>query len=123
VTSGRSCSLARRLFFEAETFGVHEVKDRVVVDLDPALGQFDHQPPQGEIAITAAFKKPVAMLAAQDPGLASTHPIRLEAAALPQPAHPGDHGADPNPKPGRRLPARQTLVLNRTHNPFAKINR
>jgi hypothetical protein len=38
-TSGRSCSLARRLFFEADSFVLEEVPDRVVADFNTAIRQ------------------------------------------------------------------------------------
>src|SRR5262249_62390333 len=45
ATSGRSCSLACRLFFEADAFVLEEVPDRVVADLDAAAGQLHQQTP------------------------------------------------------------------------------
>jgi hypothetical protein len=40
ATSGRSCSLASTVFFEAEIFLVDEVPDRAIADHDATLGQF-----------------------------------------------------------------------------------
>jgi hypothetical protein len=60
--SGRSCSLGRTLFFEAQPLGVDEVPDRPVIDLDAALGQFGLKAAQREVAaIRHARKKPVAV--------------------------------------------------------------
>src|SRR5437660_9621141 len=51
ATSGRSCSLARRLFFEADPLVLEEVPDREVAHLDPALGQLRCQRPQREVRL------------------------------------------------------------------------
>ena len=55
ATSGRSCSLAKYVFFIAELFIMHERPDRAVVDFQPTCGQFRHQPPQREISLSAAL--------------------------------------------------------------------
>src|SRR5438477_11470100 len=49
ATSGRSCSLACRLFFEADPFVLEEVPDREVAHLDPAFGKLRCQRPQRDI--------------------------------------------------------------------------
>src|SRR2546421_11527838 len=49
ATSGRSCSLACRLFFEADAFVLEEVPDRKVADFDAPLCQLGYQRPQGDI--------------------------------------------------------------------------
>jgi hypothetical protein len=46
-----------------------EVPDRAVVDLQPALGQFDHQAAQGEVPLPTAPDKPVVMLVPDRLGL------------------------------------------------------
>jgi hypothetical protein len=43
ATSGRSCSLANRLFFETQTFLANESPNRAPIGLDPALRQFGRQ--------------------------------------------------------------------------------
>jgi hypothetical protein len=49
--SGRSRSLAATLFFEAQLFGMDEVPDRPIIDLQAALGEFGDEPAQGEVPI------------------------------------------------------------------------
>src|SRR5438105_11868754 len=49
ATSGRSCSVARMLFFEADAFVLEEVPDREVADFDAPLRQLGYQRPQGDI--------------------------------------------------------------------------
>src|SRR5437763_1037070 len=39
ATSGRSCSLACRLFFEADPFVLEKMPDRKMTDLDPPRGE------------------------------------------------------------------------------------
>src|SRR5436305_961510 len=51
ATSGRSCSLACRLFFEADPFVLEEVPDREVTHFDPALGKFGRQRPQRDVRL------------------------------------------------------------------------
>jgi hypothetical protein len=71
--SGRSCSLGRTLFFEAQPLGVDEVPDRRVIDLDAASGQFRLKAAQGEaLAVRHARKKPVAVRQ-QQPGPMAMH--------------------------------------------------
>src|SRR5271167_4666175 len=50
ATSGRSRSLATRLFFEAELCRVDEVPHRPIIDLEAALGELGYQPAQREAA-------------------------------------------------------------------------
>src|SRR5665213_4399323 len=51
ATSARSCSLACRLFFKAETNMVEEMPDRVIPDLDPTLVQFRQQFAPGHVRL------------------------------------------------------------------------
>src|SRR6266852_8542383 len=63
ATSGRSRSPATTLFFEAQLLVVHEGPDRPVVHLQPALGEFGHQPEQGEVLFPNPGQQPRAVLA------------------------------------------------------------
>src|SRR6185295_8013527 len=51
ATSGRSCSLACRLFFEADALVLEEVPHRVATHLEPALGQLSLQTPQRDVGL------------------------------------------------------------------------
>src|ERR1700729_4145000 len=48
ATSGRSCSLPNRLFFETQPFLANESPNRTPIGLDPALRQFGRQAPRRE---------------------------------------------------------------------------
>src|SRR5579875_2686459 len=51
ATSGRSCSLACRLFFEADALVLEEVPDREVAHLNPTRGELSAERPQGNIRL------------------------------------------------------------------------
>src|ERR1700730_1678722 len=57
ATSGRFCSLASTVFFEAEAFAADKCPDGAVVDPQPAPGKFGHQSAQvnAAAALTAAL--------------------------------------------------------------------
>ena len=60
--SGRSCSLALRLFFIAQTKPVEKTSDRGTMDMDAALGKFDAQFVQRHFAIAGnTLINPMAM--------------------------------------------------------------
>jgi hypothetical protein len=48
ATSGRSCSLANRLFFETQPFLANESPNRAPIRLDAALCKFGRQTPRRE---------------------------------------------------------------------------
>src|SRR5712692_8519648 len=62
ATSGRSCSLASTVFFEAQPLGVDEVPDRAIIDLETPRGELDHKPAQGEGPLSNPFPQPGLML-------------------------------------------------------------
>src|ERR1700722_8913912 len=51
ATSGRSCSEARRLFFERHAFMVKKMPERIIADHQAAVGQLLEQSPQREIRL------------------------------------------------------------------------
>src|ERR1700734_1147425 len=51
ATSGRSCSEARRLFFERHAFMVKKMPERIIADHQAAIGQLLEQSPQREIRL------------------------------------------------------------------------
>jgi hypothetical protein len=61
ATSGRSCSTAISVFFVTELLAVDEIPHRAVVNLQASLGEFSHQPAQGEIRLPASLQQPVAV--------------------------------------------------------------
>ena len=93
--SGRSCSLARTLFFIAELFVVHELPYRAVIDLEATGGsQLGYQPTKRELGRLAALDQPVTVRPRDRAWLVATHLARLYAASLPEAFHPADRGAD-----------------------------
>src|SRR5229473_5917252 len=62
ATSGRSCSLASTVFFEAQLLGVDEVPHRAVIGLKAAPSELGHKPAQGEVPRAKPFSQPDLML-------------------------------------------------------------
>src|SRR5258707_7852928 len=73
ATSARSCSLARRLFFEAETNVVNEMPDTVIADLNAALVQLRQQFASGDIRLLFNSRPYPCLLGGQREGLFATH--------------------------------------------------
>src|SRR5229473_7703730 len=82
ATPGRSRSPATTVFFEAQLLGVHEAPDRSVINLETALGKFDHQPAQGEVLLLRPFQQPGTMLARNRLRLVPAHLSRRNATCL-----------------------------------------
>src|SRR5215207_4070753 len=122
ATSGRSRSPATTLFFEAQLLVVDKGPDRAVVNLQPALGQFAHQPEQGEVLLLDPRQQPCAVLARDRAGLVAADLARCHAAGVPQTLHPPDRRADADAKLRRRPMTRKATALNRGHHSFGKIN-
>src|SRR6266404_6545195 len=122
ATSGRSRSPATTLFFEAQPLVVDKGPDRAVVNLQTALGEFAHQPEQGEVLLLDPRQQPYAVLARYRAGFVAADLTRRHAAGVPQALHPPDRRADADAKLRRRPMTRKATGLNRCHHPFAKIN-
>ena len=67
-------------FFEAQLLGVDEVPHRPVIDLEATLGQFGHQPAQGEVFLLVRSSKPSTVLARDRLRLVPAHLARRNAA-------------------------------------------
>src|SRR5438045_6583349 len=65
ATSGRSCSLACRLFFEADPFVLEKMPNREVTHFDPALGQFRRQRPKRNVGLLGEPPQQPAPIAGQ----------------------------------------------------------
>src|SRR5277367_5483574 len=105
ATSGRSCSLACRLFFEADPLVLEEVPDRVVADLDPALRQLPKQPPQGHVRLLAQPPQQPVAFPRQRIGSVATHRLRRHAAGRTEPLRPLHHTGDTHLERTRHRPA------------------
>jgi hypothetical protein len=121
--SGRSCSAAIVVFFIAELLGTDEVPYRMVVDLQPALGQLRHQSAQREIPPTAPLDEPILMLPPDRLGFVPTHLARSGAAGAAKSLHPLDRAAYRHPKMRRRLMSRHPTAINRRNHSLSQINR
>src|SRR6202162_3363729 len=84
ATSGRSCSRACTVFFEAQPLGVNKVPHRAIIDLEAAPGEFDHQPTQGEVRLANPLAQPCRMLVPDRFGLVPTHLARRHAPGCPE---------------------------------------
>src|SRR5229473_1922193 len=84
ATSGRSCSLASTVFFEAHLLGMDEVPYRPVIDCEAAPGQLAHQPAQGKIPRADPPAQPNLMLAPDRLRLVPAHLAGRHAPRLPK---------------------------------------
>src|ERR1700688_4331236 len=117
--AGRSCSLARTVFFIAERLRVTEVPDRVVVDRQAALRKLGHQPAQGEVAGPASLDQPVTMLPRDLPRLVAAHLAGRDAPSAPEARQPANSRTHRHAEMGRRLMPRHPVAFNRGHNTLA----
>src|SRR6516162_6589003 len=106
-----------------ELLGVDERPDHPIVDPQAPLGQLAYQPSQREVALPTALHQPLAIRANQLLRPPPAPRQRRQPTRLPVLANPVDRRLDPDPKPGRRLPPRQSLPLDRVHNTLAKVSR
>src|SRR5665213_4283494 len=90
ATSARSCSLACRLFFKAETNMVKEMPDTVVTDLDPTLVQFRQQFAPGDIWLLCDADPYPRFFIGQCERLLAAHRQRRGTACLGQASGPAD---------------------------------
>src|ERR1700730_15674649 len=132
--AGRSCSLGRTVFFEAQTFATDESPDRPVVHVEPVARKLRHKPAQGEVPSRDPLPKKGGVLADQKPRPMSAHLAGGGAARRPEPLRPFHHARradaqrprdhphalalEPAPKPvranpsNRVLPSAESLRLN-----------
>jgi len=90
ATSARSCSLARRLFFKAETNVAKEMPDTVITDLNPALVQFRQQFASGDIGLLFNTGPYPCLLIGKREGLLAAHRQRRRTARLGLASGPAD---------------------------------
>jgi hypothetical protein len=90
ATSGRSCSLARRLFFKAEPGVIQEVPDPVVAHIHTTCIQFRQQFAAGDVRLLRHPLTDPGFLAGQGKRLLATHRLRCRTASLGLPPRPAD---------------------------------
>src|SRR3974377_94477 len=89
--SGRSCSLGRTVFFEAQTFTTDESPNGSIVRLEATPGKLRHKGAQGEIPLRDPLPKKVSMLAGQKPRPMTTHLSCRSTPRRPEPLRPFHH--------------------------------
>src|SRR5215470_13615157 len=101
--SGRSRSLATRVFFEAQFLGMEEVPHRTIIDPKATFGELGDEPAYGEVFPIDPPQKPDAVLTGDRLRLVAAHLARCNAAGLPEQPNPSDHGTDADAKLPSRL--------------------
>src|SRR6185295_5393573 len=121
--SGRSCSLANTVFFEADPGRPQEPPEGVARHLDAALVQFAEQRMQGQIRLLGQSSQQPRPFAVQ---LADTRPTThrpgCRAAGRARPLRPLHDAGYAHPEQPGNLTAR-LAVANRRDDPFPKIQR
>jgi hypothetical protein len=74
--------------------GVDEIPHRAVIDLQAALGEFGHQPAQGEIRLPAPLHQPIAVRPRNLLRPIAADLVRLDAAGLAEAPYPVDRCTD-----------------------------
>src|SRR5215471_8439475 len=95
--SGRSRSLATRVFFEAQFLGMEEVPHRTIIDLKATLGELGDEPAYGEVF-------PVDPPPRRSPSACGW----CNTAGLAEQPNPRDHCADTDAKLRRRSASRHS---------------
>ena len=98
-----------------------EIRHRAVIDIQATLGEFGHQPTQGEIRLPAPLHQPIAVLPRDLLRPIAADLVRLDAAGLVETPHPVDRRTDRYAKLGRCLMARQATFGDSPYYPFSKV--
>src|SRR5215475_2600669 len=120
--SGRSRSLATRVFFEAQFLGMEEVPHRPIIDLKATLGELGDEPAYGEVFPSYPLQKPVAVRAGDRLRLVAAHLARRNTPGLTVASNPSNHRMDAHPKLGGSSAPRHPALLNGRNCPLTKIN-
>ncbi len=73
-----------------ELLGVNKLPHRAVIDLQAPLGEFRHQPAQGEICLPAPLQQPIAVRPRNLLRPIAADLVRFDAASLAEAANPVD---------------------------------
>jgi hypothetical protein len=124
LTSGRSCSLAKRLFFITDALSPDEARQHGGIGLDPMLS---HQPArdryQGQITLTLnELRKPLSQRFKYRAAIPA-HRTGLGPVAAPPGLQPFHRRRHAHSEPASRLAAGQIVLLNSCNNPLTKIFR
>jgi hypothetical protein len=115
ATSGRSCSLACRLFFERDPLAGEERPHRAVTHHHAAHRQLGQHRPQGQVRLLGNPRHKPIPLVPQNPPSMSAHRLGSRSTGRPITLRPLHHARHANPKQRRRCPARAT-ACHRTYN-------
>ena len=80
-----------------ELLGVDELPHRAVIDLQAPLGEFSHQPAQGEIRLPAPLYQPIAVRPRNLLRPITADLVRLDAAGIAEAPYPVDRRTDRYP--------------------------
>src|SRR2546421_10430585 len=120
--SGRSCSLGRTVFFEAQAFATDETPHGSIVHFEAAGGELGDKPPQGEAPLRDPFPKKVSVLAGQQPRPVAAHLPCRSTSRCPEPLRPFHHAR----RADAQRPSNHAHALARLHprnRPLAQIHR
>lgn len=121
ATSGRSCWVACRLFFEAEPFSGAEPPHRPVTDLQTPFRQLPTHLLQRQVRLGRdPLQQPLAMLSRHQRTPPAAHGHRRNAPCPPMLLNPANDAAHPNAEPTRRLPPARACI-HRRYRANAKI--
>src|SRR5262245_2910042 len=115
ATSGRSCSLACTLFFEADAFVLKEVPHRVATHLETALGQFSRQCPQRDVRLIGHSCQQPFALPGNRIGAPPAHLAGCRAAGRAEPLRPLHHAGDADLERRGNLPAARPCRYRSDH--------
>src|ERR1700704_4895823 len=110
-------------FFVTELLGVDEFPHRAVIHLQATLGEFSHQPAQGEIRLPAPLHQPITMPSRNLLRPVAAELVWLDATGLAEAPHPIDRRTDAYAKLCRCLMARQPTFDDSSNHPLTKVVR
>jgi hypothetical protein len=108
--SGRSCSLAIRVFFVALLLAPEQVPYRDVTDNDPPLGQLVRKRARCDVSLLGDTGQHPIAFASKNARAMSAHLAWLEAAGGAKPRHQLDDGRGADAEVARRCPARHATI-------------
>src|SRR5215475_10084890 len=120
ATSGRSCSLACRLFFETDPFVLGEVPDREVAHPDATLGQLRGDRTQRQVRCLGNPPQQPVSLAGKRKRTPAAYLQRRRAPSRSEPLRPLHDARHTHAESRSHSPARLTS-RNRPNNPLTKI--
>src|SRR3982074_74428 len=122
ATSGRSCSLAKTVFFEADPLAAQKTPQSVTGHGDAALAQFGKKRMQGQIRLFGKAAEKKAPLAFQEIGPLAPHRFRRRTACRAGPLRPFHNARHAHVKDSGHRPT-SFATRNHSDNAFTHIER